>query len=183
MLLSRSRSSPGLLPPLAVRPAASKVMQRGSATLYFVVLATSLSANKFVLSTLGFQYPMVFQVRNGLIYECSLLVQGDFKSLLCYQGWQTLVGFVLYQILHSLGLVKITSLDLSGYISLFPFFLFFTSSILTGSMALSKIPLASFLAISALVPVAANLAADYDHKRKQPGTESKLNRYVTKLIS
>ena len=86
------------------------------------------------------------------------------------------MGFVLYQILHSLGLVKITSLDLSGYISLFPFFLFFTSSILTGSMALSKIPLSAFLAISALVPVAANLAADYEHRRKQPGSTSKLNR-------
>ncbi len=88
-------------------------MQQGSAVTYVLLLATSLSANKFVLSTLGFQYPMVFQ------------------------GWQTLVGFVIYRLLHACGRISIVSLDMAGYISLFPFFLFFCSSILTGTKELS----------------------------------------------
>ena len=44
-------------------------MHRGSAAVYFGVLATSLSANKFVLSSLGFQYPMVFQVRASFPWQ------------------------------------------------------------------------------------------------------------------
>ena len=91
-------------------------MHRASALTYSGLFLVSLSANKFVLSGLGFQFPMVFQ------------------------GWQTLVGFVIYRLLHSAGKVTLTSLDVPGYISLFPFFLFFCSSILTGELRHIKSP-------------------------------------------
>ena len=35
---------------------------------YVILLASSLYANKYVLSVLGFRYPMVFQVRLDSIY-------------------------------------------------------------------------------------------------------------------
>ncbi len=35
---------------------------QASSITYLLLLAASLSASKFVLSTLGFQFPMVFQV-------------------------------------------------------------------------------------------------------------------------
>ncbi len=85
-------------------------MQQATAVTYVLLLSASLSSNKFVLSGLGFQFPMVFQ------------------------GWQTLVGFLIYRLLHATGKLNITQLDTAGYISLFPFFLFFCSSILTGAM-------------------------------------------------
>ena len=44
------------------------------AIVYVALLASSLFANKYVLSVLGFQYPMVFQ------------------------GWQTLVGCVTFKV-------------------------------------------------------------------------------------
>ncbi len=86
-------------------------MQQATAVTYVLLLSASLSSNKFVLSGLGFQFPMVFQ------------------------GWQTLVGFLIYRLLHATGKLNITQLDTAGYISLFPFFLFFCSSILTGALA------------------------------------------------
>ena len=44
------------------------------ASVYLLLLAGSLFANKYVLSVLGFQFPMVFQ------------------------GWQTLVGCLTFKV-------------------------------------------------------------------------------------
>ncbi len=86
--------------------------------------------------------------------------------MLPLQGWQTLVGFVLYHLLHLFGRVTLTPLDMAGYISLFPYFLLFCSAILTGSMALAKISLPAFLSLSALVPVTLCLLGHYERRRR-----------------
>ena len=112
-------------------------------SLYFLLLGSTFFSTKLVLTSLGFQYPMVFQ------------------------GWQTLVGFLLYRLFHSFKVIKITSIDLPGYISLFPVFLLFTGSILTGSMALANIPLLSFLAVSGIVPVVIEAVAGHGWTKGQ----------------
>ena len=93
-----------------------------------------------------------------------------------FQGWQTLVGFILYRILNSslVGApVKLTKIDASGFVSLFPAFLFFTSGILTGSMALSDVPVAAFISISSgTVTSLAFFHADYEVRRRTGNSES-----------
>ncbi len=81
-----------------------------------------------------------------------------------------MVGFLLYRLLHSTGTVTLAPLDMSGYISLFPYFLLFCGAILTGSMALAKISLASMLALSALVTLGVCVINNYMKR-------SAMNRY------
>eukprot|EP00096_Caligus_rogercresseyi_P011309 TRINITY_DN4409_c0_g1_i1.p1 TRINITY_DN4409_c0_g1~~TRINITY_DN4409_c0_g1_i1.p1 ORF type:complete len:323 (+),score=89.51 TRINITY_DN4409_c0_g1_i1:152-1120(+) len=104
-----------------------------------VIISTLQSAswfcNKYVLTELGFKYPMVFQ------------------------GWQTLVGFLVLRLWTSsflpmsLRLKKaITPMDKPGFVSLFPFFLFFTASLITGSKAISSLSITEFAVASNFVP-------------------------------
>nr|ACO12427.1 Transmembrane protein C18orf45 [Lepeophtheirus salmonis] len=100
-----------------------------------VLQTTTWFCNKYVLTELGFKYPMVFQ------------------------GWQTLVGFIVLRMWTSsylplnLRLKKsITPLDKPGFVSLFPFFLFFTASLITGSKALSVISITEFAVGCTFVP-------------------------------
>eukprot|EP00095_Tigriopus_kingsejongensis_P004322 snap_masked-scaffold228_size248166-processed-gene-1.1 protein:Tk04322 transcript:snap_masked-scaffold228_size248166-processed-gene-1.1-mRNA-1 annotation:"transmembrane protein c18orf45" len=111
-------------------------MNRVAALIYFTLLITFNFGNKFVLTVLGFHFPMVFQ------------------------GWQMLVGFLLYQILRASGSISFASIpiDRVGFISLLPNFLFFTSGIIAGSKALTSIPLVLFLAISNFLPASLYLA-------------------------
>ena len=86
-------------------------MNKVSALLYFLLLLAVFFSNKFVLTVLGFHYPMVFQ------------------------GWQTLVGFVIFKALGAAKVVSVASipLDRAGCISLLPNFLFFAAAIISGS--------------------------------------------------
>nr|ACO14928.1 Transmembrane protein C18orf45 [Caligus clemensi] len=100
-----------------------------------VLQTASMFCNKYVLTELGFKYPMVFQ------------------------GWQTLVGFLVLRIWTSsflplsLRLKKaITPMDKPGFVSLFPFFLFFTASLITGSKALSTLSITEFAVASNFIP-------------------------------
>ena len=105
-------------------------MNKVSALLYFLLLLTVYFSNKLVLTVLGFTYPMVFQ------------------------GWQTLVGFVVFKALQVGKIIPVASipLDRAGCISLLPNFLFFTAGIIAGSKALAYIPLYIFLAVSNILP-------------------------------
>ena len=106
------------------------IMNKVSALLYFLLLLTVYFSNKLVLTVLGFTYPMVFQ------------------------GWQTLVGFVVFKALQVGKVIPVASipLDRAGCISLLPNFLFFTAGIIAGSKALAYIPLYIFLAVSNILP-------------------------------
>ena len=105
-------------------------MNKVSALLYLLLLLTVYFSNKLVLTVLGFTYPMVFQ------------------------GWQTLVGFVVFKALQVGKVIPVASipLDRAGCISLLPNFLFFTAGIIAGSKALAYIPLYTFLAVSNILP-------------------------------
>ena len=122
-------------------------MNKVSAFLYFALLITVNFANKFVLSVLGFRYPMVFQ------------------------GWQMLVGFLLYKILSATKTLSFASIpmDRAGFISLLPNFLFFTSGIISGSKALASIPLITFLSVANLMPASLHLV-DAIFLKKSPAT-------------
>ena len=116
--------------PLAPVAASFSTMNKVSALLYFLLLLTVYFSNKLVLTVLGFTYPMVFQ------------------------GWQTLVGFVVFKALQVGKVIPVASipLDRAGCISLLPNFLFFTAGIIAGSKALAYIPLYIFLAVSNILP-------------------------------
>ena len=121
-----SRSISKLQPP----PPTFTTMNKVSALLYCLLLLTVYFSNKLVLTVLGFTYPMVFQ------------------------GWQTLVGFVVFKALQVGKVIPVASipLDRAGCISLLPNFLFFTAGIIAGSKALAYIPLYIFLAVSNILP-------------------------------
>lgn len=98
-------------------------MKAFEAAAYISLLACSIFANKYVLSVLGFQFPMVFQ------------------------GWQTLVGCITFKLLSVLktGVPGITSMDWSGFASLLPNFVLFTIYIIAGSKALASLPVIIYI--------------------------------------
>ena len=83
--------------------------------LFGCLVCSGLYINKYVLSVLGFKYPTIFQ------------------------GWQTLTGLCIYKLLTycSKSNFKLVGIDRSAFISLLPGFLFFTTSIVAASKALS----------------------------------------------
>jgi len=98
-----------------------------------LLLMSSFYSNKYILSTLGFQFPMVFQ------------------------GWQALIGFIVLQILsyfpsRSQPTLTVVSLDKSGFISLLPNFFLFTVSLIAGSKALSSLPVICVILVNNCVP-------------------------------
>ena len=99
----------------------------------------SIFANKYILTVLGFQFPMVFQ------------------------GWQTLVGFVILYILRNpkyCHIYDVNPLDKPGFVSLLPNFLFFTTSIISGSKALAQIPVLIFITLTNSIPSLIHLFVD-----------------------
>ena len=63
-----------------------------------------------------------------------------------FQGWQTLVGFVVLRLLSyfpssSQPTLTVIALDKSGFISLLPNFFLFTVSLIAGSKALGMVPI------------------------------------------
>ena len=122
-------------------------MKSGSSALYLVLLASSLYANKYVLSVLGFQYPMVFQ------------------------GWQTLVGFLVFKVMSASGFSSagVTPMDKSGFISLFPNFVLFVVFIIAGSKALSTYPLLAFVCAINVLPALTFLIDSYSSQSKSKG--------------
>ncbi|KAL7648573.1 UNVERIFIED_CONTAM: hypothetical protein RMT77_000479 [Armadillidium vulgare] len=92
---------------------------------YLALFSTSVFVNKYVLSVLNFLYPTVFQ------------------------GWQTLIGAILLKILLSFKILQVssTSLDMPGFISLLPTFLFFSAGIVASSKALAGLSVPIFLCL------------------------------------
>uniref|UniRef100_H2Y8Y8 Sugar phosphate transporter domain-containing protein n=1 Tax=Ciona savignyi TaxID=51511 RepID=H2Y8Y8_CIOSA len=86
--------------------------------LYCILYMTTALSNKFVLSSLGFQYPTIFQ------------------------AWQTFVSLVLVQMFSGNPLKHIT---LSEIIPWSPAMLFYVTSIFSGSKALAALPVPVFL--------------------------------------
>lgn len=102
-------------------------------SVYILLVTSSYFSNKYVLSELGFRFPMVFQ------------------------GWQTLVGFVVLKILAYVPSTKsptltVVAIDKSGFVSLLPNFFLFTVSLIAGSRALSHLPVLVCITVSNTVP-------------------------------
>lgn len=97
--------------------------------VFFVVFCGSIYSNKYVLTTLRFTFPTIFQ------------------------GWQTLTGLVFIRLVTLCSRKeRLYSLDKPGFLSLLPNFLFFTGSVVTASKALADIPVPIFLAVQNLMP-------------------------------
>ena len=95
-----------------------------------LVYAGAMLINKYTLAVLGFTYPTIFQ------------------------GWQVSVGAVSLKVCDVMQKGKLFTwkMDKPGFISLFPFFMLFLFSIVSGSMALVHVPLPCFLAMTNLIP-------------------------------
>lgn len=99
--------------------------------LYCILFMATIFVNKYVLSVLKFQYPTIFQ------------------------GWQTLVGFVVISLLvtsrHLPRLMENTTrVDLAMWL---PGMLFFVCSIYSGSRALAKMSIPVYLSLHNIVTV------------------------------
>ena len=70
------------------------------------------------------------------------------------------MGFVLFWTLHKFSVIKVAPIpmDVAGFVSLLPTFLFFCSGVIAGSKALAAMPLASFIAATNGIPAAVTLA-------------------------
>ena len=88
---------------------------------YIALYAATNITNKYVLSTLHFTYPTLFQ------------------------GWQTLVGYMIIQVFALLGYIKLAPLDSKGFRQWLPAGILFVVIIYSGSRALSRIPLPAFV--------------------------------------
>ncbi len=88
---------------------------------YIFLYATATITNKYVLSVLNFTYPTLFQ------------------------GWQTLVGFVIIRIAASLNQIHLSALDIKSQRHQLPATLVYIVVIYSGSKALAKIPVAAFV--------------------------------------
>jgi len=110
--------------------------------IFLVVFCGSIYSNKYVLSTLHFTYPTIFQ------------------------GWQTLFGLVFIRLVTSCcSQERLYGLDKPGFLSLLPNFLFFTGSVVTASKALADIPVPIFLAVQNVMPALVYLL-DYSPRFK-----------------
>ena len=113
---------------------------------YILLVISSFFSNKYVLSELGFRFPMVFQ------------------------GWQTLVGFLVLKLLayipsKSSPTLTVVSLDKSGFVSLLPNFFLFTVSLIAGSRALSHLPVLVCICVANLVPASIYLLDNVSLKK------------------
>lgn len=139
------------------------------ATVYICLLACSLFTNKYVLSVLGFQFPMVFQ------------------------GWQTLVGCLTFKVLSVLGtgVPKITPMDWSGFTSLLPNFVLFTIYIIAGSKALASLPVIIYVtvgvnilpALSHMIDVAGKISNDSQSNHSKSSRTYQMACAVTVIIT
>eukprot|EP00093_Oithona_nana_P009450 09450.XXX_528956_529997_1 [CDS] Oithona nana genome sequencing. len=101
--------------------------------VYSLIVSCTYFSNKFVLTYLGFRFPMVFQ------------------------GWVTLVGSLILRLLAYIPskqdpTLRVLPLDRSAFISLLPNFFLFTISIIAGSKALAHLPILTFIAVANVVP-------------------------------
>jgi hypothetical protein len=104
-----------------------------SGVIYTLLVLSSLYSSKYVLTVLGFQFPMVFQ------------------------GWQTLVGFVILRLLSVIPSPKnptltVVSMDRAAFVSLLPNFFLFTVSLIAGSKALANLPVIVVVVVANMVP-------------------------------
>lgn len=101
------------------------------AGVYCVLFAATHFVNKYVLSVLKFQFPTIFQ------------------------GWQTLVGFLMLSLLVSTRHlpVLLENTDRYDVANWLPGMMFFVCSIYSGSKALATLPMPVFLSMCNLVTV------------------------------
>ena len=114
--------------------------------VYLLIVASSFYSNKYVLTGLGFRFPMVFQ------------------------GWQTLVGSLILRILayvpsKASPTLSVVPIDRSGLVSLLPNFFLFTVSIIAGSKALAHLPILVFVNVSNVVPASIYLLDNLSFKK------------------
>lgn len=132
-------------------------MKAIKATTYVIILTCSIFANKYVLSVLGFQFPMVFQ------------------------GWQTLVGCLTFKILSiwGVGVPRITPMDWSGFVSLLPNFVLFTFCIIAGSKALASLPVIVYITAGInLIPAFSYIIDTLGRTNRLQDAQTKSSRMV-----
>ncbi|XP_043227297.1 transmembrane protein 241-like isoform X2 [Amphibalanus amphitrite] len=114
--------------------------------VFFVCFCGSVYSNKYVLTSLHFTYPTIFQ------------------------GWQTLFGLVFIKLVTLCSKQeRLYGLDKPGFLSLLPNFLFFTGSVVAGSKALADISVPIFLAVQ---NVTAALVYILDHAPRFKGASA-----------
>ena len=114
--------------------------------VFFVFFCGSVYSNKYVLTTLSFTYPTIFQ------------------------GWQTLFGLVFIKLVTLCNKQEqLYGLDKPGFLSLLPNFLFFTGSVVAASKALADISVPIFLAVQ---NVTAALIYILDHAPRFKGASA-----------
>lgn len=103
----------------------------GQAVIYCSLFVATVFINKYVLSILKFQYPTIFQ------------------------GWQTLVGFLMLSLLITARHIppmmeNVTRSDIAHWL---PGMMCFVATIYSGSKALAKLPIPVFMTMSNLTTV------------------------------
>lgn len=98
---------------------------------FFLLFVLTNFVNKYVLSVLEFKYPTVFQ------------------------GWQTLVGFVVLQLLVITKRVPpmLTDTNRSDWVHWIPGMMLFAGSVYSGSKGLANLPMPVFFALQNLASV------------------------------
>ncbi|XP_041478703.1 transmembrane protein 241-like isoform X1 [Lytechinus variegatus] len=110
--------------------------------LYCILYICTVLVNKYVLWVLGFTYPTLFQ------------------------GWQTLVGFLVLRFVASLGHIELSSnISSSAYFQWLPAMVLFVCGIYSGSRALARLPIPIFLCLQGQVEVITSIVAALIHKQ------------------
>lgn len=122
---------------------------------YVALMAGFMLTVKYVLSVMGFRFPLVFQ------------------------GWQTAVGFLTLRGLAWSGFIAgPTALDRSGFVSLFPGMLLFALMVVAGSKAMAELPLHVFVAASNALPALCYLASLSGFLASSPAAAGQTYKWV-----
>lgn len=87
-----------------------------------------------------------------------------------FQGWQTLVGFLILRLLAYIPsttspTLTVISIDRSGFVSLLPNFFLYTVSLIAGSRALSHLPILVCICVANVVPASIYLLDNVSLKK------------------
>ncbi|XP_072176042.1 UDP-N-acetylglucosamine transporter TMEM241 homolog [Diadema setosum] len=109
---------------------------------YCILYICTVLTNKYVLWVLGFTFPTLFQ------------------------GWQTLVGFLVLRFIASLGHIDLSSnINRSGLLQWMPFMLLYVLGVYSGSRALARLPVPVFVCLQGAVEVISALSMAVLHRR------------------
>lgn len=110
--------------------------------VYCSLYICTVLINKYVLWVLGFTYPTLFQ------------------------GWQTLVGFLVLRFIASLGHIELSSsFSASALFQWLPAMVLFVGGIYSGSRALARLPIPIFLCLQGQVEVITSIAGALIYKQ------------------